>query len=207
METIDNLNSLLGDSLKQALRPGAKLQVAASCFSMFAYEALKGELEKVDFYISHIRPRSVHRQTPQRASRILHPQTGARAQSLRDRVRDSAPQQAHPTRHRKRMRRLDSPQSHLPLECYQVTHATDGLHRGEGQRVIRLLSSSGLHCCRSRLPEGRSPLKLRDQVFRGDHDSAVPRHLRADMARSGKGRGCHRASHRAHLERLLRELP
>jgi hypothetical protein len=48
METIDNLNSLLGDSLKQTLRPGAKLQVAASCFSMFAYEALKVELQKVD---------------------------------------------------------------------------------------------------------------------------------------------------------------
>jgi len=48
METIDNLNSLLGDSLKQTLRPGAKLQVAASCFSMFAYEALKEELEKVE---------------------------------------------------------------------------------------------------------------------------------------------------------------
>ena len=48
METIDNLNSLLGDSLKQTLHPGAKLQVAASCFSMFAYEALKEELEKVE---------------------------------------------------------------------------------------------------------------------------------------------------------------
>jgi superfamily II DNA or RNA helicase len=48
METIDNLNSLLGDSLKQTLRPGTKLQVAASCFSMFAYEALKQELEKVE---------------------------------------------------------------------------------------------------------------------------------------------------------------
>ncbi len=48
METIDNLNSLLGDSLKHTLRPGTKLQVAASCFSMFAYEALKEELEKVD---------------------------------------------------------------------------------------------------------------------------------------------------------------
>lgn len=48
METIDNLNSLLGDSLKESLQPGGKLKVAASCFSMFAYEALKEELEKLD---------------------------------------------------------------------------------------------------------------------------------------------------------------
>jgi len=48
METIDNLNSLLGDSLKQTLAPGGRLQIAASCFSMFAYEALKEELEKVE---------------------------------------------------------------------------------------------------------------------------------------------------------------
>ena len=48
MELIDNINRLLGDDLKQALKPGARLKVAASCFSMYAFEALKDELEKVD---------------------------------------------------------------------------------------------------------------------------------------------------------------
>ncbi|MGC4013103.1 MAG: helicase-related protein [Luteolibacter sp.] len=48
METIDNINLRLGDSLKQAIQPGARLRIAASCFSMFAYEALKEELEKVE---------------------------------------------------------------------------------------------------------------------------------------------------------------
>ena len=48
METIDNLNSLLGDNLKKTLHPGGKLQIAASCFSMFAYEALRDALEKVE---------------------------------------------------------------------------------------------------------------------------------------------------------------
>jgi hypothetical protein len=33
MELIDNTNVLFGDNLKQALRPGARLKVAASCFS------------------------------------------------------------------------------------------------------------------------------------------------------------------------------
>lgn len=48
MELIDNFNRLLGDDLKRALKPGARLKVAASCFSMYAFEALKEELEQVD---------------------------------------------------------------------------------------------------------------------------------------------------------------
>jgi superfamily II DNA or RNA helicase len=48
MEIIDNINRLLGDDLKKALVPGAKLKIAASCFSIYAYEALKAELGKID---------------------------------------------------------------------------------------------------------------------------------------------------------------
>ena len=48
MELIDNINGLLGDDLKRTLQPGAHLKVAASCFSMYAFEALKEELEQVD---------------------------------------------------------------------------------------------------------------------------------------------------------------
>jgi hypothetical protein len=48
MEIIDNINRLLGDDLKNVLKPGSKLKVAASCFSIYAYEALKAELEKID---------------------------------------------------------------------------------------------------------------------------------------------------------------
>lgn len=48
MELIDNINNLLGDNLKTSVIPGAKLKIAASCFSIYAYEALKGELERVE---------------------------------------------------------------------------------------------------------------------------------------------------------------
>lgn len=48
MELIDNINHLLGDDLKRAIRPGGRLKIAASCFSMYAYEALKDELEQVE---------------------------------------------------------------------------------------------------------------------------------------------------------------
>lgn len=48
MELIDNIRCLLGDDLKQTIRSGARLKIAASCFSMYAFEALKTELEKID---------------------------------------------------------------------------------------------------------------------------------------------------------------
>ena len=48
MKIIDNINSLLGDDLKEAISRGSKLKIAASCFSIYAYEALKTELEKID---------------------------------------------------------------------------------------------------------------------------------------------------------------
>jgi len=48
MKLIDNINQLLGDELKETLQPGAKLKIAASCFSIYAYEALKTQLEQID---------------------------------------------------------------------------------------------------------------------------------------------------------------
>jgi len=48
MEIIDNINNLFGDDLKKTVEPGARLRIAASCFSIYAYEALKTELEKID---------------------------------------------------------------------------------------------------------------------------------------------------------------
>jgi len=48
MELIDNISRLLGEDLKQTLKSGARLKIAASCFSMYAFEALKTELEKIE---------------------------------------------------------------------------------------------------------------------------------------------------------------
>ncbi|MBO1031389.1 DEAD/DEAH box helicase family protein [Tessaracoccus sp. SD287] len=47
MEIIDNLNKLLGDDIKATLTPGSKLRIAASTFSIYAFEALRTELEGV----------------------------------------------------------------------------------------------------------------------------------------------------------------
>ena len=48
MQIIDNINNLLGDDLKQTIKPSAKLRIAASCFSIYAFEALKRELESIE---------------------------------------------------------------------------------------------------------------------------------------------------------------
>jgi len=48
MQLIDNVNIRLGDDLKLSIRKGCKLSIAASSFSIYAYEALKKELEKID---------------------------------------------------------------------------------------------------------------------------------------------------------------
>lgn len=47
MRIIDNVNSLLGDDLKNEVTPGSKVRIAASTFSIFAFEALRKELEQV----------------------------------------------------------------------------------------------------------------------------------------------------------------
>ncbi|OBI72039.1 helicase-related protein [Mycobacterium sp. E740] len=48
MRIIDNVSELLGDDLKGEVRQGSKLRIAASTFSIFAFEALRKELERVE---------------------------------------------------------------------------------------------------------------------------------------------------------------
>lgn len=48
LEMIDNINRLLGDDLKETVTPDSKLKVAASCFSIYAFEALKTELASIN---------------------------------------------------------------------------------------------------------------------------------------------------------------
>ncbi len=48
MQILDNVNDFWGDDLKDTVGPGTKLKIAASCFSIYAYESLKKELEGID---------------------------------------------------------------------------------------------------------------------------------------------------------------
>jgi hypothetical protein len=50
MDIIDNVNTLLGDDLKASIKAQSKVKIAASCFSIYAYEALKAELSKIESF-------------------------------------------------------------------------------------------------------------------------------------------------------------
>lgn len=46
-QTFNNIDQLVGDDLREHLKSGSHLKIAASCFSIYAYEALKKELENI----------------------------------------------------------------------------------------------------------------------------------------------------------------
>lgn len=48
MKLIDNINSTLGDDLKESIKKGCKLSIAASSFSIYAFETLKKELNNIE---------------------------------------------------------------------------------------------------------------------------------------------------------------
>ena len=48
MKLIDNVNSRLSDELKVEIKKGSKMAIAASSFSIYAFEALKKELKSID---------------------------------------------------------------------------------------------------------------------------------------------------------------
>lgn len=48
MKIINNITDILRDDLKEKILKGSKVSVAAACFSMYAYEELRKQLEKVD---------------------------------------------------------------------------------------------------------------------------------------------------------------
>ncbi len=48
MQILDNVNNTLKDDLAATISKGDKLSIAAACFSIYAYEALKKQLEGID---------------------------------------------------------------------------------------------------------------------------------------------------------------
>ena len=47
-EFIDNVNKTLKSSLKEEIKPGSKISIAAACFSIYAYQELQNELKNID---------------------------------------------------------------------------------------------------------------------------------------------------------------
>lgn len=47
-EFIDNVHKTLSQSIKEEIKPGSKVSIAAACFSIYAYQELKNELKNID---------------------------------------------------------------------------------------------------------------------------------------------------------------
>ena len=48
MKILDNVTNIVRDDLKETIQKGSRVSIAAACFSMYAYQELKAQLEKVD---------------------------------------------------------------------------------------------------------------------------------------------------------------
>ena len=48
MQILDNITNFVKDDLKETVKPHSKVSIAAACFSMYAYNVLKKQLESVD---------------------------------------------------------------------------------------------------------------------------------------------------------------
>ena len=48
MQIIDNINKTVKDDLKAGIHKGSRMSVAAACFSIYAYQELKKQLEGID---------------------------------------------------------------------------------------------------------------------------------------------------------------
>lgn len=48
MRILDNVNNTVKDDLAETMAKGDKISIAATCFSMYAYQALKDQLDDID---------------------------------------------------------------------------------------------------------------------------------------------------------------
>lgn len=87
MQVIDNISHLFGDNLKGRIGRGKRLRIAASCFSIYAFEALKSELSKVDslqfiFTAPTFVPREATDRLPKELREFFIPQQARRESGL-----------------------------------------------------------------------------------------------------------------------------
>ena len=48
MQILDNINNTIKDDLQKEVKKGSKISIAAACFSIYAYQELKKQLEGVE---------------------------------------------------------------------------------------------------------------------------------------------------------------
>ena len=72
MKILNNITDKLVDDLKKTIRPNSKIATAAACFSVYAYEELKQELEKVEEFRFLFSSPTFLQQKPEREQREFY---------------------------------------------------------------------------------------------------------------------------------------
>ncbi len=74
METFNNTTKVVRDDLIEKIQTGSRVSIAAACFSIYAYQALKDELEKCDeFRFIFTSPTFVAEKTPKERKEFYIP--------------------------------------------------------------------------------------------------------------------------------------
>ena len=90
METFNNTTKVVRDDLAKKIKSGSKLSIAAACFSIYAYQALKEELESCDELRFIFTSPTCCRKDTERTPGILHPAAAAREKPLWDGIRSTS---------------------------------------------------------------------------------------------------------------------
>lgn len=83
MQMIDNKNQTLYEDLQNTLKAKSKVAIAAGCFSIYAYQALKKQLAGVDSFRFLFTSPTFIPEKRRKKKRILHSPASARTQPLR----------------------------------------------------------------------------------------------------------------------------
>ena len=74
MQILDNVNTTVRDDLKNTMKKGSKVSIAAACFSIYAYQELKAQLENVeDLRFIFTSPTFIQEKTPKKSREFYIP--------------------------------------------------------------------------------------------------------------------------------------
>lgn len=104
MEIFNNTTKTVGDDIKAIVRPGDKLSIAAACFSIYAYQELREQLESCEeLRFIFTSPTFIAEKTKAERREFYIPQSRQRTQPLWYRIRGAAQKRAETKGCRQRM--------------------------------------------------------------------------------------------------------
>ena len=86
MKLIDNLSEKLVDDLRVTMQRDSRVSIAAACFSVYAYEELKAQLENIDELRFLFTSPTFLQEKTAKARRVLHSPPQPRKSPARQRI-------------------------------------------------------------------------------------------------------------------------